>query len=522
MVPAPLLKIWASSLCLLILQFDGSFHKAPSPPSLTKKSTSDSSLVSSYLSQLGPTATCAAILQSSDENGTILAIGGRALSRLECHSSIHAEYHGLLLGLNWVRNNIDELVAQEAEAGRGREQDVIVIRGDCKMLIKHLGGQSFPGKLRPEYDRAMRLMEDIERQWSSSSATFWNGLDTNTAHDTGVSGAIRTPDAASFFRVQYVPREQNTLADAVSKQVTCLLRERFVSNVRDAVSEAVAAGDGATVTLATEQTPSTNVRDRKPPLVSASATAGVLNTALRCILEPPDASILNGILRIALLWELAQTADRIGDVLTLLTIGQCLEAESHGRPKSINQLLARNSKPDAVSVGNDVDSCTRSATGVRCTGIPPSTDNILTRDLLRVEGIEMQVAALDRLGRGIEATKLRHKHRYQLRIVSELFDLDTKPHFSYIAQLLGTVSFGSKQSTSNILDSDAFRNKGSDTRVKAAALESSQSEENIASLIQCWRNEFFNSSRKCTSMNSAGDDDGLHGSKGMWFTTFVK
>mmetsp|Transcript_7681 Transcript_7681/g.9603 ORF Transcript_7681/g.9603 Transcript_7681/m.9603 type:complete len:211 (+) Transcript_7681:1079-1711(+) len=184
-------------------------------------------------------------------------------------------------------------------------------------------------------------------------------------------------------------------------------------------------------------------------------------------------------------------------------------------------VLARNSKPDAVSVGSD-GSGTRSVTGDRCNGIPPSTDNVLTRDLLRVEGIEMQIEALDRLGRGDEANKLRHKHRYQLRIVSERFDLDTKPHFSYIAQLLGTVSFGSKRNTSNILDSDSFRDKGSDGRVKAAAWGSSLSEEKIASLIQCWRNEFFNSSRKCTSINSAGDDDGLHGSKGMWFTTFVK
>mmetsp|Transcript_7681 Transcript_7681/g.9602 ORF Transcript_7681/g.9602 Transcript_7681/m.9602 type:complete len:227 (+) Transcript_7681:586-1266(+) len=205
----------------------------------------------------------------------------------------------------------------------------------------------------------MRLMEDIERQWSSSSANGSSGRDTEPARDDDT-------DAALFFRVQYVPREQNTLADAVSKQVTCLLREKFVSNVRNAVSEAVAAGDGATVTLephepphntnrGTEQTPSSKVRDRKPPFVSASATAGVLDTALRCILEPPqhDASILNGIIRIALLWELAQTADRIGDVLTLLTIGQCFETESHGRPKSTNQLRTGTELQTGCGVGRE-------------------------------------------------------------------------------------------------------------------------------------------------------------------------
>lgn len=133
---------------IIVLQFDGSFRppKDPGYPTVRAK-----------------LATCAAcsFFEPSDKDNqcdpVAIALGSRVLPLEMDMTSAHAEYGGLLLGLEWISEN-PALVQLPSSSDMHQS---LVIQGDCKTVIDQLSGKSTSRKLEKEHEHALRLFSKI-------------------------------------------------------------------------------------------------------------------------------------------------------------------------------------------------------------------------------------------------------------------------------------------------------------------------------------------------------------------------
>ena len=138
---------------ILILEFDGSF----SPPRDSEFQTITSKL-----------ATCASCIYHStidkQEIRQPIALGSRFLSVHVGFTSAHAEYDGLLLGLDWlVQTRKEFTLKQSNDSPRGEHygEHHLIIQGDCKTVIDQLSGKSISRKLREKYEIAELQIEQL-------------------------------------------------------------------------------------------------------------------------------------------------------------------------------------------------------------------------------------------------------------------------------------------------------------------------------------------------------------------------
>jgi ribonuclease HI len=192
----------------LTLRFDGSLRAAaPSPArvqaddagSSSTEPTSSFVWVSSAAEPTERIAACAASihLDSGDDDSnrrTIVALGGRLLDSSHVALSGQAEYEGLMLGLammsEWVGSSRDtELVHRKPV-----ELDTLRIQGDCKTVIEQIRGRSRPRKLEAYWAQATSLLSCINKHCNST-------------------------DMSPAFVAEHIPRQSNTLCDAVASQI---------------------------------------------------------------------------------------------------------------------------------------------------------------------------------------------------------------------------------------------------------------------------------------------------------------
>jgi ribonuclease HI len=139
---------WKSLVsAIVVFQFDGSFRppKDPGCPTLNSK-----------------LATCASCLFRSSDNGRTLrplAVGSRFLPIPVDMTSGHAEYEGLLLGLEWLSTKTKD------SSPTTNEKDHLIIQGDCKTVIDQLSGTSISRKLQTKHKQAELHLNEISRNF---------------------------------------------------------------------------------------------------------------------------------------------------------------------------------------------------------------------------------------------------------------------------------------------------------------------------------------------------------------------
>ena len=165
-----------------------------------------------------------------------LAVGAMELPVSIETTSQHAEYEGLLLGLEWLvefiscqnrneKNMFDEDFTgdDDGEVGkiplqqRGQNARVLLtIEGDCKTVIDQLSGKSIPRKLESLHQRAERLLDELG---SMHIITTDSDIHSNV-------------DGRSEAEYRHIPRSQNSISDSLCNNLmTIISAKSWISSI---------------------------------------------------------------------------------------------------------------------------------------------------------------------------------------------------------------------------------------------------------------------------------------------------
>ena len=167
-----------------------------------------------------PVATCSASLSivsdsSSNDSDPVVrstALGCRWLPSNLGMTSAHAEYGGLLLGVEFLRNELDpHQVAKDlfdsAMTG-GSHSCSLLILGDCKAVIDQLNGKSVPRRMELMHRQVVDLLSQMERKFDSVEA-------------------------------KHVARENNILCDSLCGNLMNVIEWQEVEACRKAIEESL-------------------------------------------------------------------------------------------------------------------------------------------------------------------------------------------------------------------------------------------------------------------------------------------
>ena len=206
----------ASTSLVILLRFDGSFRPPRDPvPGFTysrdvfdNAPLFDSEKIASCSSSISILSSpCCEV---GDRKETTIAIGGRYLPNHIEMSSAMAEYEGLLLGLDWLMHSSPSLflsnqTSYSIESHQFKDATLIV-RGDCKLVIDQLNSGSTPRKMEKVYNLGTLKLDYIRELYPSLNVCF-----------------------------EHVPREENTLCDAVCNLITNQMQMNLVETIHDLI-----------------------------------------------------------------------------------------------------------------------------------------------------------------------------------------------------------------------------------------------------------------------------------------------
>ena len=156
---------------------------------------------------------------------TPLAVGAMEIPVAVETTSQHAEYEGLLMGLEWLvdvfscqNGNQKKIVDSDFTGDSNRfafpsqkhgqkERVLITIEGDCKTVIDQLTGKSIPRKLQSLHDRAERFLKEL-RAMQIIAAT--SAVDSNE-------------DVDVIIEFRHIPRSQNYITDSLCNNLMNIL-----------------------------------------------------------------------------------------------------------------------------------------------------------------------------------------------------------------------------------------------------------------------------------------------------------
>ena len=124
---------WIGSL-LLILQFDGSLRPPRDAGFPTQK--------------LGRLASCSAVLLSDERR--VMSLGGQLFPLVAGVTSAHAEFEGLLMGL--------EFLCQQ----HVNNDNSLLVEGDCRAVIDMMNRDALPRKLDAKFASAMHYVSKLD------------------------------------------------------------------------------------------------------------------------------------------------------------------------------------------------------------------------------------------------------------------------------------------------------------------------------------------------------------------------
>lgn len=144
-------------------------------------------------------ASCAAYICLKD--GSREFLGGRILSCSSLTTSAEVEYEALILGLEGLQQVLREIPLATFES------DVfpVTVRGDCKMVLQQMSGGSRPRKMESFYNRASRVVDDIQTHNPTVQISF-----------------------------QHIPRTQNIISDRLCSEM--LAKKQYIDETAALVS----------------------------------------------------------------------------------------------------------------------------------------------------------------------------------------------------------------------------------------------------------------------------------------------
>lgn len=217
------------ALLVIVLEFDGSFRPPRDPGCRTIPAK---------------IATCSASISisSNDAEGNThlslrpLALGSYWVPMEQDMTSAHAEYHGLLLGLEHLAGleGIDDLVPGGNGSG-AKKENMLLIRGDCKTVTDQLNGRSTPRKLEALNLAAQELLSQLGRQFDHIEAA-------------------------------HIPRAENKLCDNICSELIDTISSKEACNLAAGVEALVAMMHQSTIDSNSEGSisrPSKSIRSPK-------------------------------------------------------------------------------------------------------------------------------------------------------------------------------------------------------------------------------------------------------------------
>jgi len=351
---------------LLILTFDGSYTK----PFKAKNKAVISRVPffpysDTFPIDLRPVAACGAAIFIDDnakDGSKLIAIGGKKFPPYcpdysSDFTSAHAEYEGLILGLNWIleilkRNDAEMIKTLFSSAG-------LIIKGDCKTVITQLNGESLPRKLSKKYREANNLLHDVKKYLYN----FYQ-------NDFKVS-------------IQLIGREENKIADAIARIVSYTMQRRVLQKIK------LCLQNNNDHTIVYKLHSNENKRKKQLPGLDSSPFASTLDLIMSHL-----GSVLSHTQRIAFLHLVANQAELIQDAVALAAVGGAMKIEASRLPSVFS-----SSKPSTIE--NTLK------------------EGMTKKDELKLRGIQLEIKAMQIMGLFKDATLFEKKHQYRMKLLPE-------------------------------------------------------------------------------------------------------
>jgi len=206
------------SIAMIILQFDGSLRPPRDPqPGFTYSSKV---IGSGILDGSEKLASCSAsiISSSNGDDYNLIALCGKYIPN-HSMTSADTEYDGLLLGLDWL---VNELSSNQSNIYQQLMDTMLIIRGDCKAVIDQINDKSIPRKMESKYNLAMEKIESIKDLYS-------------TYYQRSTEVSVSNADDVLSVCLEHVPREYNTLCDTICKIVINKKQSEIVASILDLI-----------------------------------------------------------------------------------------------------------------------------------------------------------------------------------------------------------------------------------------------------------------------------------------------
>ena len=209
-----------SSIAMIILQFDGSLRPPRDQPGFTYSSKVIGSGVVDGSETL---ASCGASITSShgDDDEKFIKMLGKYIPNEISMTSADTEYDGLLLGLEWI---VNELSSDQSTVNIYEQLNdtKLIIRGDCKAVIDQINYKSIPRKMESKYNLAMEKINSIKELHS-------------TYHERNNDVSDSNANSVLSICLEHIPRENNTLCDAICKIVINHKQVEIVASIIDLI-----------------------------------------------------------------------------------------------------------------------------------------------------------------------------------------------------------------------------------------------------------------------------------------------
>lgn len=390
--------------------------------------------------------------------------------------SAHAEYEGLILGLEWlcqacsrtatgnthfedkmfepslvdfISKSMSQQNRHDDDCHRGSTRSIItsswklLIQGDCKTVIDQMSGRSYPRKLRSLQQQAKSLLTksifNLRQLFSSSSSK-----PTRQQKDDDGDDEIKK-DNDYVFRL--IPRLENCLCDNIcNNYISLLISDQWTRCCRELYDCSKMVDSATTIyNKNNDESNKNRIKDRidkeakdgqnfndvdrrnrrnrreKSPDITPSSSLSTLSSFIDRYLVDGTSWIRYSI-RPALYTKLANMAYQLNDYDTLLRIGECLEAESRywqsstAASPTFGAASTTSSNPSTCS-DSSINSTKLSSSSSESTekGQQKQQQNEYLWMLWKHLAILYQMDALDGREQTKEVLKLERKHRSFLR-----------------------------------------------------------------------------------------------------------
>ena len=207
---------------MIILQSDGSLRPPRDPqPGFTYSSNVIGSGILDGSEKLASCGASISLSDGGDDDEKLIALCSKYIPNEISMTSADTEYDGLLLGLDYLINELSSHQSIFYELMGNTNDTKLIIRGDCKAVIDQINYKSIPRKMESKYNLAMEKINSIKELYS----TYHQNNDVSVSNANGVLSVC----------LEHISRENNTLCDAICKIVINKKQAEIVTSIIDLI-----------------------------------------------------------------------------------------------------------------------------------------------------------------------------------------------------------------------------------------------------------------------------------------------